>query len=262
MQPIIRWAGSKAKVLDSLLAKKPPQYRRYIEPFAGSASLFFALEPKAAILGDINGELIKTYAAVKLNAPSVSSVLEATPKTADSYYQLRATDPSTLKDEERAARFIFLMKSCFNGVYRTNKSGQFNVPLGSRIYAMPTPTHLGEVSKLLSSVDLVHGGFEETLQKAEKGDWVYVDPPYRYTSRFRGEYGYDATFNDTDLERLVSVCKSLSDSGTYVTFSYVEDSNLLEMLKGWNVTTKSVSRTVASFAGKRRTVAEIMISNH
>ncbi|GGC96347.1 hypothetical protein GCM10011396_49670 [Undibacterium terreum] len=120
----------------------PPKYERYIEPFAGSASLYFELMPIQAIVADVNPCVIDVYQAIKSDADAVSDMLDSIPRTREAYYSLRALSPISLTIEQRAARLIFLMKACFNGVYRTNRRGQFNVPMGDKIYALPSRDEL------------------------------------------------------------------------------------------------------------------------
>src|SRR5437867_3115484 len=130
MNSFIKWAGSKKQLLPVITDQLPENYSRYIEPFAGSASLFFQLMPKQAILGDINKELIDTYSIIKTNIEGVISQLYQLKKSKKNYYHLRGINPEKLKEEEAAARFIYLNRFCFNGLYRTNKLGIFNVPYG------------------------------------------------------------------------------------------------------------------------------------
>jgi DNA adenine methylase len=129
-RPILRWAGSKRKLLPKLISLSPSSSGRYVEPFAGSAALFFALQPQDALLSDFNPELIETYKILSANAGSVWRRLSQMPGSRDFYYRIRARNPTSMSSIDRAARFIYLNRYCFNGVYRTNRLGQFNVPRG------------------------------------------------------------------------------------------------------------------------------------
>ncbi len=128
--PFLRWAGSKRKLLPVLREYWNPSYSRYVEPFAGSACLFFHLQPSKALLGDINRDLMFTYRQVRRDLPAVLSALRKFKGNKKEYLRLRAISPTELEDAERAARFIFLNRYCFNGIYRTNLQGSFNVPYG------------------------------------------------------------------------------------------------------------------------------------
>lgn len=228
--PFLRWSGSKARLASVLEKTAPSTFGSYIEPFAGSACLFFRLRPNRATLGDINAAVIEVYAAVRDNPTEVHRYLTTIPLSPEAYYALRDLDPSTLTLEQRAGRFIYLMKACFNGVYRTNRSGRFNVPVGSRIYAIPTLQQLLAASALLRGTSLVAGDFEAALADVKPGDFVYLDPPYPTTSRYRGEYGYAAHFDKEDKQRLLATAKNLTERGVYVMLSYVRDPELAQEL--------------------------------
>lgn len=262
LKPVLRWAGSKRRLLPELRGALPDVYDRYFEPFAGSAILFFDLLPKKSVLGDMNPEIIATYEAIRENPDEVFELLGSIPKDKEAYYQLRALTPSALTKSQRAARLIYLMKSCFNGVYRTNKAGQFNVPIGSTFYSLPDLTHLYQVSSALVDVRLNCGDFEASIFDARKGDFVYIDPPYSQGTRFRGEYGYGGAFQKSDQERLMSACTILSERGTKVLLSFRECEEIRKSLKGWKLRSISVLRSVAGFSNSRGQANEILASNY
>jgi DNA adenine methylase len=164
--------------------------------------------------------------------------------------------------EQRAAKLIYLMKACFNGVYRTNKNGRFNVPMGSRIYAIPTLQELVAASSLLRRARLISGDFEAALADVQSGDFVYLDPPYPTVTRYRGEYGYAARFNSKDKRRLLTVARELTDRDVYVMLSYVYDDEMIEELDGWSCLHESVRRTVAGGAKFRNNINEMILTNY
>jgi len=127
-QPLLRWAGSKRRLIPRLRSFWSHRYKRYVEPFMGSACLFFALRPARAILGDINGDLVATYHTIREHPRAVWNALQRIPVGKTSYYATRQLNPNDLSDVNKAARFIFLNRFCFNGLYRTNLQGRFNVP--------------------------------------------------------------------------------------------------------------------------------------
>lgn len=257
---ILRWSGSKAKQIPTLAALAPKGFTGYVEPFAGSASLFFKLRPSRAVLGDINPEVIDVYRAIQADPEELADVLGSIPATKDAYYSLRALDVTSLTLTQRAARMIFLMKACFNGVYRTNRRGQFNVPLGSRLYATPSREELIEASQLLRGVALVAGDFETTLALTQPGDWIYLDPPYRRAGRYRGEYGID--FTDSSLDRLFQTAQTLAIAGRHVTLSFCDDARLLSQLSGWTVYRSFARRTVSAAPSSRRDTVELIFTSY
>ena len=166
MTPIIRWAGSKRYLADYLIPQFPTDMIRYVEPFCGSASLFFLLEPKASLLSDINTELINALALIRSRNRSVMDRYESLPNSSEVYYLVRALVPERLTRTERAARFLYLNRLCFNGLYRTNQSGQFNVPYGgNRNSAQLSREQIANASKLLKSCDLRNDDFKNTIRE-------------------------------------------------------------------------------------------------
>ena len=157
----------------------------------GSACLLFALRPKTALMGDINYDLVRTFLAVRDHPQAVGNRLERIPLGKSSYYSIRSQKLSALDAVDAAARFIFLNRFCFNGLYRTNKDGQFNVPYApSGTGQLPTSTELREIAKTLRSCAITHADFEALLAQTREGDLVYLDPPYAVGNRrvFR-QYG-------------------------------------------------------------------------
>ncbi len=262
MTSILRWAGSKRKLVNELRSLAPPAFGRYLEPFAGSAVLFFALLPSRGVLGDLNPEVIATYSAIRDEPNEVSRHLVSIPKTSEAYYKLRSIDPQALSGVERAARLIYLMKACFNGVYRTNRRGIFNVPLGSKFFALPDETAIDAASRALSQIDLVCGDFSNAVGRAVSGDFVYLDPPYSDATRFRGEYSYQGAFKSTDMERLITVCNELTEKDVRVLLSFKESKAVVDALGGWSIKRLDVIRSVSGFAHSRRSAREILAYNY
>src|SRR5579875_663840 len=202
--PFLRWAGSKRRLLPILQTFWTKKHKRYVEPFAGSACLFFAIKPRKAILGDLNPELIATYIEVKYRIDAVLEELKRLkPADKEEYNRLRAIDIGAMKPSARAARFIYLNRYCFNGIYRTNLAGRFNVPYsGVRCGGLPEDTLFHKCSNRLRKARFMRGDFENVLEQAEKGDLVYMDPPFAVRER-RVFRQYDpSTFTSEDIERL------------------------------------------------------------
>ncbi len=180
----LRWAGSKRQILPILSNYWDGKFQRYIEPFAGSASLFFKLRPREAILADLNKDLMRTFKQVKHHPEKVSLALSKLKKGREEYLKLREMKENDLSAADRAARFIYLNRYCFNGLYRTNHAGAFNVPYGGdRSGDIPSGELLKTCSSALKTAQLLLGDFERTLELAVKGDFVYMDPPFSVESR-------------------------------------------------------------------------------
>jgi DNA adenine methylase len=261
--PIFRWAGSKRKLIPHLLHHAPPKFTRYVEPFAGSACLFFALRPHEAVLGDINYELLNAYAVIRRHPQQIARAVYSLPDDASTYYWLRSTQPDTLQPVERTVRFVYLNRYCFNGVYRTNKSGGFNVPRGTRTGSIPSEACFLDSASALERAELRVSDFTVTLADARDGDFVYLDPPYALpNTRYRGEYGCNS-FALADTERLIQQLLVLDRCGARFLLSYAQ-SPLLERLipDAWTIHRLEVRRHVAGFATHRVLAPEVLITNY
>lgn len=174
--PVLRWAGSKRKILPILSEYWSGSYARYVEPFAGSASLFFGLQPDRAVLGDINRELIDTYKVLRDCPDDIYRALTRLKRSPETYYALRKQDPANMELFRRAVRFIYLNRNCFNGIYRTNTMGQFNVPYAhSKPGGIPTIESFRKCANLLHRADLRATDFGNVLRTVRKNDFVYMD---------------------------------------------------------------------------------------
>ena len=262
-KPLLRWAGSKRQLVPQLATHWGTQHTRYVEPFAGSACLFFNLEPQAGLLGDINADLIEMYGVVRDRPAALSEALQGWKNDADEYYEVRATDPATLSETDRAARFIYLNRFCFNGLYRTNKRGQFNVPYGGRKSGtVPSEADLLIASRLLTQAEVVAGDFSVVLKRARPGDFVYLDPPFSVTGR-RVFKEYDPTsFSDSDLVRLRAALNQLDEGGVTFLLSYADCPEGEELGAGFRMSRVSTRRNIAGSAGidVRRTSSWSQIS--
>lgn len=260
--PILRWAGSKRKLLPLLTAATPARFSRYAEPFVGSAVLFLQLNSPDALLGDLNSDLIDTYLTIKEHPRAVWNRVIAMSHEPEFYYQLRSRKPEDLNPLERAARFVYLNRFCFNGVYRTNKQGNFNVPRGNGKLSIPTLQTFNHFSKSIRNAEIKCGDFEELVAKTKQGDFLYLDPPYALgEKRDRGEYGA-GSFRENDELRLIKSIKKSSNRGVKVLLSYSPSPFVLESLNDWQIHRLSVTRSVAGFSGSRRTADEVLISNY
>ena len=235
---------------------------RYVEPFAGSARLFFRLEPEKALLGDINSDLISTYCEVRDNPAEVHRSLSGMENNSDKYYEVRRMDPESLKRAERASRFIYLNRFCFNGLYRTNLQGEFNVPYGGeRSGRLHTLEELTAIGTLLKRATIVCADFEETIGEVESDDFVYLDPPFSVSER-RVFRQYDSTdFCKGDLDRLRKCLVALEAKGTHFLLSYDDSEEGEKLARGFHKRKISIRRNIAGFSGSRRVANELLISN-
>jgi len=260
--PLLRWAGSKKKLLPLLQRASPKDMRRYIEPFAGSMVLYLKLRPRKAILSDINPDLIQAYEAVRENPDAIWRAASSWPTDESFYYELRGMDVERLSSRIRAARFVYLNRFCFNGVYRTNRQGHFNVARGKGHLGIPSKQQFRLFAEQLASADLRCADFQKTITRAGTGDFIYLDPPYAGTgTRDRGEYG-PGTFKEEDLDRLVDGLENARERGAKILISYADQPIVLRKFRGWNVHKLEVTRNVCGFTDARRRAREVLISSY
>jgi DNA adenine methylase len=265
LRSFIRWAGSKRLSLPFLKPFCRETSGRYIEPFAGSACLFFDLEPRSAILGDLNGELISAMRAIRRDVYRVIECVRRLPKGKAAYYRIRACDPRELSEPEAAARFLYLNRHCFNGLYRTNREGKFNVPFGPPKKSTRRPSIdeqlLIKASEMLRRATLLKCDFEETLTHTEKGDFVYLDPPYATDdTRVFSEY-LPNSFSKSDLRRLGAALRRLDETGAHFLISYGDFPEARALLSEWKPVKIPTRRNIAGFAGHRKTAYELVATN-
>lgn len=262
MDTIIRWAGSKRLLLPELLRYSCRPKSRYIEPFAGSACLFFALEPPRAFLSDLNRDLIGTYREIRRDAGLVLEAFGRFPRGRDAYYHIRQIDPCSLAPSEAAARFLYLNRYCFNGIYRTNSQGHFNVPYGPpkkplRLFN----ERVRQAAHQLRNVELFQGDFSEVLQTVSAGDFVYLDPPYVMEERRVFSQYLPGSFSRSDLNRLSNCLVDIDRRGGIFLVSYENSPEARQLASGWASRTVRVRRNIAGFSGARRAAEELIISN-
>ncbi len=201
--PFLKWAGGKRWLVDKYEAITDIQFDRYIEPFLGSGAVFFRLAPEKAILADTNSQLIETYQAIRDDWKSVQDLLQKHHQShcKEYYYLTRQQQPITLA--ERAAKFIYLNRTCWNGLYRVNLKGEFNVPIGTKTNVVLDTDDFEAVSVQLSGIELLNIDFETTLSYASTGDFVFVDPPYTVKHNNNGFVKYnESLFTWDDQVRL------------------------------------------------------------
>lgn len=218
-KPILKWAGGKTQMLGDLLPKVPSSYGRYIEPFLGGGAMFFALQPEQAVIADSNPELINLYRQVANHVDDVVCQLKKYENTQEMFYAVRGQDWTMLPEAEAAARTIFLNKTCFNGLYRVNKKGRFNVPFGK--YKTPKicdEEGLKAASAALKKAEIVCGDYLLVLEHyAQPGDFVFLDPPYLPISEYSDFKRYTKEqFYEEDHVELAKMVKTLHERGCHV----------------------------------------------
>lgn len=266
-RPFLKWAGGKSQLLPHLLRRVPNSYNRYIEPFLGGGALFFALQPKSSYLSDCNPELMNCFEIVRSSVKELIQELGNYRYDKEQYYAVRALDRSEdfsgLSPIKRAARLIYLNKTCFNGLYRVNSKGHFNVPFGA--YDDPKildADNLVLCSLALTKTILKQASFEDVVDIAQPGDFVYFDPPYAPlsdTSDFT-HYAKDG-FTDSAQELLLLVCLKLHQNGVKWMVSNSNVPLIRELYRGFNIEPVAASRSINSKAEKRGPVVELIIRN-
>lgn len=261
-KPLLRWAGSKKKLVPILTSYWNEDFQRYVEPFVGSACLFFAIAPKKSILGDLNSDLISTYKTLRSYPAELYSVLQLFEINKEQYYKLRSQSPTSMNPLEAAARFIYLNRFCFNGLFRTNLKGEFNVPYGAgKSGKLPTLEQLTQLSKSLKNTSLRSGDFSKTLAGVKSGDFVYLDPPYAIENRrVFNQYG-PQNFGLNDLDRLAEELKVIDASGAKFVLSYAYCKEALSSFNGWSKRKVFVRRNIAGFSASRKSAAEVIVTN-
>lgn len=277
VRPFLKWAGGKRQLLPEIVKYVPKMTSKhtYYEPFIGGGALLFQLQPPKAVINDSNKELINCYKVIK---DSLDELMEELSKnkysnSETSYYEMRDLDRSTkkyasLSEVEKAARIIYLNKTCYNGLFRVNSQGQFNVPFGR--YKNPNfldDAVLIAVNKYLNSNDitLLNQDFAEAVKDANTGDFVYLDPPYDPVSQTASFTGYDVNgFNRDEQERLKEEFDALHKKGCKVMLSNSCTDFIMDLYKDYQDTIIKVraTRSINSNALKRGRVDEVLVLNY
>jgi len=265
-RPFLKWAGGKRQLLPRILALVPTRVRTYVEPFIGGGALFFALAGarrfERAVLGDVNGELINCYETIRDDVESVIVRLSRLRNTPATYYAIRRQSPERLEPAARAARVIYLNRCGFNGLYRVNSDGVFNVPFGR--YARPKicdPERLRAASRALAGVELVRGDFRTVIGRRRLGpdDFVYLDPPYVPISKTASFTGYAGGFSMDDQERLAKLLRKLADKGVPALLSNSDCADTRRLYEGLTIESLPARRAINSVASRRGPVAELLV---
>lgn len=258
-----RWAGSKRQLIPYLSDLVPTSYGRYLEPFAGSARLYFALRPREALLADYNKPLIQTYLAIRDHPTAFYLALSSFNPLGEDYYSVRTQFNEGVPGITQAARFLYLNRFGFNGVYRTNKLNHYNVPRGSRTGRLPTKVELARLSEALGGTDFKAADFRQTFAEAKRGDLLYVDPPYTTTLRpTYGEYGVGSFGGSVDLSDLSHALGEATERGVNIILSFGDTGELDDAIGGWQTSRFRTPRRISAKIETRQTMYhEIVATN-
>ncbi len=265
MQPFLKWAGGKRWLIPKIKDSIPP-FKTYFEPFLGSGTLFFALEPKSAVLSDTNPELVNCYKVIKNHCEPMIKVLKKLKFKKSDYYAIRDKFQSGNDPIKRAAYFIYLNKTCWNGLYRVNNLGKFNVPIGthlSRGFKVYDSDHLKSISHLLKRAIIKRCDFEETVKQARSGDLVYFDPPYITTHLKNGFIKYNSVlFHQSDELRLAKLAEKLANRKIQVILSNAAHPLIKQQYNGCFYKTEILRPSlIAADPEKRTKFLELLVTS-
>ena len=266
--PFLKWAGGKRQLIKQLDRFIPVVFNTYIEPFVGGGALFFYLLPEKAILMDTNKELVNCYQVIKSDVDPLIKTLSSHKNEKEYYYNIRDKDRtekfSQWSKVERASRTIYLNRCCYNGLYRVNKNGHFNVPFGR--YKNPRfldEPNLKAVNVALKQANILHESFEKCIDHAKKGDFIYFDPPYFPISRSANFTSYTKeNFGEEMQQLLFTIFDQLDKKGCKVMLSNSHNEFILELYAEYNINTLKATRAINSDASKRGKINELLITNY
>lgn len=266
--PIVKWVGGKRQLIFELIKNMPKCYNRYFEPFIGGGALFFELQPDNAYISDINEELINLYSVVRDNVRGLIENLSKHEVSKEYFLEIRNIDRSEkyaeLSNLERASRFVYLNRTCFNGMYRVNSKGQFNVPFG--YYKNPKiidENNLLNCSTLLKKTEIKCADFSEIVNEVQKGDFVYFDPPYVPLSETSSFTSYTKDGFDIDMQfKLRNICDELDNRGIKFMLSNSDTELVNELYTNYEIKKVFAYRQINANADGRGKIAEVLVRNY
>lgn len=273
-KPFVKWVGGKRQLLAQfrLMNLYPPeqfdiQKGKYFEPFVGGGAVFFDLLPERAYLSDLNNELVVTYNVIKNDVENLIKSLKKHKLDKEYFLKIRAQNPEKLSDLNTASRFIYLNRTCFNGMYRVNRKGEFNVPFGKHTNPLICDeNNLRKVSRVLKNVEIKKQDYKEVLKKAKRGDFVYFDPPYYPVSETASFTSYTSeSFLDKEQIELRDTFAELHRRGCFVMLSNSDTlfiNKIYSEIKGIRITKVQAGRAINSDASKRGKITEVLVTNY
>lgn len=271
LNPIVKWVGGKRQLLPEILPMIPKEYDRYIEAFLGGGAVLLALQPKITIVNDSNKELINLYKQVKSHSNKLIDLLKQYENTEEEFYKIRDIDRNPIEynkltDLEKAGRILYLNKTCYNGLYRVNSAGEFNAPFGR--YKNPNIVNEKGIKALSeyfnsNTIEFLNGDFTVALRKAEKGDFVYLDPPYYPISKTSAYTGYTKTgFDEEQQIKLKNECDKLNQKGIKFLQSNSDCKFIRELYKDYSIKIVKAKRNINSKGDRRNPINEVLIYNY
>lgn len=274
MNPIVKWAGGKRQLIRAIIQEVPSNFNTYFEPFFGGGALLFNLMPNNAHVNDINNDLMSLYKIFKSNSDLKLLIrqlkIHERKHSKEYYYQIRELDRKnsfkSLSHIKKAARLLYLNKTCFNGLYRVNSEGFFNVPFnGKDKVTLYNKANFDELHRYFSSnkINISIGDFSSVLASAKRGDFVYFDPPYDNVSDKNSFTAYSKeNFNQKDQVRLFDVCTELDKRGVKWLFSNHNTPLIKDLFKNYKIIIIKANRNINSDSSKRRNFEELLIKNY
>jgi DNA adenine methylase len=260
--PFVKWVGGKQALADTLVSNFPKKFENYFEPFLGGGSVLLTVNPRVGYVSDQNSWLIDTYIAIKEDWEAVAAALDKLPNNRESFLKIRKAQPETLNPIKRAAHFIYLNKTCFRGLFRVNKKGEFNVPYGEYDRRYYSPENLKAVAQSFRKVFFDCCDFEATAVKAVKGDFVYFDPPYYKVGGYSDFNRYTANqFREMDHLRLASLCNELDSRGVKWAVSNSDTPLIRTLFKSFQIKSINARREI-NLKSQSREIVELLITNY
>ncbi|MEN6412719.1 MAG: DNA adenine methylase [Veillonellales bacterium] len=268
--PILKWAGGKRQLIHEIEKYIPRKFTTYYEPFVGGAAVLFYTQPPKAVINDVNAELMNLYQVIKNDVDGLIESLKNHKNEAEYFYKIRELDRdknvySRLTLIDRASRILFLNKTCYNGLFRVNKAGEFNAPFGN--YKNPNLVNeitLRAVSNYFNKANIVflNGDFEQAVRGIRKGSFVYLDPPYDPVSNSANFTGYNkGGFNQAEQIRLKKLCDSLQQKGVKFLLSNSDTGFINDLYKSYKIEVIQARRAINSKADSRGEVNEVLVRN-
>lgn len=269
--PVVKWVGGKRQLLPQILPLIPKRMTAYCEPFLGGGAVLFALQPKRALVNDLNQDLVTVYRVIKEDADALIEHLSRHENTPEYFYRIRDLDRdkeayAALSDVEKASRLLYLNKTCYNGLFRVNASGAFNSPYGH--YRRPNIVNeqtIRGVSRYFNACDITFfsGDFASVLEQVPKGGFVYLDPPYDPVSDTASFTGYNrGGFGREEQVRLKECCDALTARGVKFLLSNSATPFIRELYGSYRVSIVQARRAVNSVASRRGAIEEVLVRNY
>jgi DNA adenine methylase len=271
ISPVVKWVGGKRQLLPVIKKNLPKKYNSYCEPFLGGGAVLFNIQPRKAIINDLNSELMNVYNVIKNNIDELILDLKKHKNESDYFYKMRELDRdkkkyNQLSDVKKASRILYLNKTCFNGLFRVNNAGEFNTPFGK--YKNPNIVNentLRAVNSYFNEVEITFHSkdYQKVLDSLKKNSFVYLDPPYDPVSDTSSFTGYNkGGFNQDEQIRLKECCDSLDDNGIKFLLSNSATEFIKELYKNYNPQIVKAKRSINSVSTKRGQVDEILVKNY